>query len=472
MRGLWRIVFLFTFVLVWSGLSMASGSVKIDSVLLLDTSGSMSTTDASNRRMAAIHLFISLLGDKDRLAIISFDSTARLLSTFRPLHSIEKENLEKLITGMGQPSGAFTNLYDPVEMALELLVKEKRPDALPVVIMLTDGKMDVGNAAQNKHLVDDLLNKVMPSYRKDHVQFFSLAFGGYDMSLLEALSDQTGGEVWTTKQTLDLKKLFGELFLAIKEPQILTVDSGRFRVDTDTHELTVLKDSPAGQVVGLRSPSGQEYSGEGANFIRINNPEAGEWSVKEAQDVPEVYVLPGMGLNVGLPENLIETDPPRRIEAWLDKNRGSALKDPAILGSLRIWLDINSLDETGQTPVTLELNDKGINDDMNAQDGIFSGLLPHLKAGTYQVKTHADNGTLKLNKSLIFEVKSKSAESPAPPEGLPEPVPEPDASKALSTDSAESKQAMKIILVVNLILLMIGGGLYFVLRHRRRKNPD
>ena len=130
------------------------------------------------------------------------------------------------------------------------------------------------------------------------------------------------------------------------------------------------------------------------------------------------------------------------------------------------------MEETGQTPVTLELNDKGINDDMTAQDGIFSGLLPHLKAGVYQVKTHADNGTLKLNKSLIFEVKSKSAESLAPQEGLPKPVPEPDASKALSIDSAESKQAIKIILVANLIILIIGGGLYLVLRHRRRKNPD
>jgi len=467
MRGLWQVVFLFTLVLVWSGLAKAR--VKIDSVLLLDTSASMLTTDPDNRRVAATRMFISLLGDEDRLAVIPFDAKTRLLSAFRPLHPLEKEKLDKLITELRWPNGAFTNLHEPVEKALELLIKEKRPDARPLVIMLTDGRMDVGNARQDKRLIDDLRDTVMPRYRQDHVQFFCLAFGDYDLSLLQTLSNHTGGKTWTTNQTLDLKSLFGELFLAIKEPQILPVDSGRFRVDTDTHELTVLNDSRDGRAVGLKSPSGQEYSGEGNDFIRVNNPEAGDWSIKEAQNVHGVYVAPGVGLNVGLPENLIETDPPPRIEAWLDKS-GGTIKDAASLGTLRIWLDIHSLEKIGQTPVNLDLNDKGINDDMTARDGIFSGRLPHLKAGFYQVETHADNGTLKLNKSLLLEVKSKSAESPAPPEVLPGPAPKPDASQSLSIDDPEIKQAIKMILVGNLIIL-IGGGLYFALRHRRGKNP-
>ena len=465
MRGLWRIVFLFTLVLIRPGLAIA----KTDNVLLLDTSASMLTTDLGNRRMAAIHMFISLLGDEDRLAVISFDTTARLLSGFRSLHPLEKETLEKQIAGMGQPNGIFTNLHDPVEKALELLLKEKRQDALPLVIMLTDGRMDVGDVHEDKRLIDELLATTMPRYRKDHVQLFCLAFGDYDLSLLQALSSQTGGKIWTTKQTLDLKNLFGELFLAIKEPQVLSVNSGRFRVDTDTHELTVLKDSRDERAVGLKSPSGQKYDGEGNDFIRVNNPEAGEWLIKGAQNVAGVYVLPGMGLNVDLPKNLIETDPPPRIEAWLDKSEGSAIKDGAILGILRIGININSLEGIEQTPVNLDLNDKGINDDKTALDGIFSGRLPHLKAGFYQVKTYADNGTLKLNKSLLLEVKSKSAESPTPPEDRPEPVPKAEAPKALSIDSTEIKQAMKTILLVNLILLMIGGCVYFALRHRRGK---
>ena len=171
--------------------------VKIDSVLLLDTSASMLATDPGNRRMAAIRMFMSLLGDEDRLAVMPFDATARLLSEFRLLHPLEKEKLGKLITEMGQPNGAFTNLHEPVDKALELLMKEKRPDALPLVIMLTDGRMDVGDVQMDKRLIDDLRDTIMPRYRQDHVRLFCLAFGDYDFPLLQALSNSTGGKAWS-----------------------------------------------------------------------------------------------------------------------------------------------------------------------------------------------------------------------------------------------------------------------------------
>ena len=51
-----------------------------DIVLAVDTSDSMKKTDPHNLRVEAARLFIHLLDDDDRLALVTFDTTTRVLA--------------------------------------------------------------------------------------------------------------------------------------------------------------------------------------------------------------------------------------------------------------------------------------------------------------------------------------------------------------------------------------------------------
>ena len=52
----------------------------IDVVLAIDTSGSMKKTDPNNLRSEASKLFISLLSEDSRVALVTFDTKATTLS--------------------------------------------------------------------------------------------------------------------------------------------------------------------------------------------------------------------------------------------------------------------------------------------------------------------------------------------------------------------------------------------------------
>jgi len=435
---------LFVFFMAWSNSTLAKD--KVDIVLLLDTSASMKTTDPNHYRFAAIRMFLSLLNEEDRIAVLSFDVVSQHLSDFVSLNPMEKEQLIKQIEEKGQVYGPYTNLQDPLARALDEM-KARRLDAQPLVILLTDGKMDVGNADLDKHLLGDMRDKLVPQYRQEGIRLFSLAFGeSFDLRVLQGLSDQTDGKAWAANQSTGLKNIFRQLFEVVKQPETLPVSDGRFRVGEHNHELTVLDDGRTNQPISLKSPSGKEYTEQKDGLIRVINPETGAWSLKGDQGGATIYGGPGLNLETRLPETMVETDQPLRLEAWLEKE-GSIVRD--IGGAIHIGLSLHALEEAASTPINQALTDQG--------DGRFSTSLPILKPGSYAVEIHADNGVLKKDKRLHLLVRPKPPVTEAPTEKL-------------SFDNPEVRQAVKAFIWVNLALL-VGGGIYFIWR-RLRKTAD
>jgi hypothetical protein len=275
-------------LLIGLGLAPVFAKPDFDTVLLLDTSASMLTTDPENHRMAAIRLFISLMEEEDRLALLRFDSSAEILSDFRFLDAAAKADFKRLLETKGQANGGFTNLRDPIAKALELL-RRQRPNALPLVIMLTDGKMDLGDAAVDQRLTDELRNQVLPLYQHAGIKLYCIAFSEKsDFRLLQSLALPTGGEAWNGEHAETLKRLFTSLFLAVKHPETLPVQNGRFKVGENIPELTAAAENGE---VRLESPSGKRYDADkGASVVRVQNPEAGEWSLKGDSDGGMVFV--------------------------------------------------------------------------------------------------------------------------------------------------------------------------------------
>src|SRR5208337_499410 len=95
-----------------------------DIVLLIDSSGSMRKTDPQNNRKTSAKLFISFLDREDRVGIMSFGDSAKLLL---PLTPDTKENYGKFISAINKISSRefSTNIYEAVKKGFEVLKTSK-----------------------------------------------------------------------------------------------------------------------------------------------------------------------------------------------------------------------------------------------------------------------------------------------------------------------------------------------------------
>ena len=74
-------------ILQCAGTAYAATRPGIDAVLVMDSSGSMKTTDPQKLRIPAAKLFISLLGKDDRVGVISFSDDGYPVIGLTPAHT-------------------------------------------------------------------------------------------------------------------------------------------------------------------------------------------------------------------------------------------------------------------------------------------------------------------------------------------------------------------------------------------------
>lgn len=104
-------------------------------VFLMDSSGSMKKTDPDEIRKLASQVVITLLSPEDKVAVVEFDSDARLLSEWRP--ASEKDALFSAINRLGN-NGSFTDFRVGLETAKSLFNKITEPSN-KVILLLSDG---------------------------------------------------------------------------------------------------------------------------------------------------------------------------------------------------------------------------------------------------------------------------------------------------------------------------------------------
>lgn len=158
----------------------------VDLVLVVDTSGSMGGQKITAVR-ASLQQFIDLLGDRDRLQVISFNSE---LVTLTPLTELgeKREDIQRRVSGIIE--GGDTRLYDAVLMAYEELETHGNPDHIRAIVVLSDGQ----DTASFESLSTVLNTIGLQSESGDATKVFSIAYGGdADEDILKDIAETTGG---------------------------------------------------------------------------------------------------------------------------------------------------------------------------------------------------------------------------------------------------------------------------------------
>ena len=114
--------------------NFASENMPIDILLLLDVSGSMEPH--VERIASAAQQALDVLAEKDRVAIMVFDTSTRVRLPFRSSHSDVTRELDRLLRSESFNGG--TRITSSLINAARYVEREARPDARRAIVILTD----------------------------------------------------------------------------------------------------------------------------------------------------------------------------------------------------------------------------------------------------------------------------------------------------------------------------------------------
>jgi len=179
-----------------------------DVFLVLDNSGSMKQNDPRFLAKTAVDEFIGLLDDSTRVGIIIFDQTVRQPV---PLTGVSDATRQEILQNLDQINykGQFTDSPAAIERAIYDLKLSGREDARKVIVFMTDGIVDTGNADQDLEKARWLKNDLAADAAESEIHIFGIAFTeDADFQLIQSLAQQTGGEYYRALQPEDLQNVF------------------------------------------------------------------------------------------------------------------------------------------------------------------------------------------------------------------------------------------------------------------------
>jgi Ca-activated chloride channel family protein len=156
--------------------------------VLLDTSGSMEREDRSLAVQSALKVLVSLLGRNDRVTLVGFSRTPRVLAEQVPGN--QAGALLDIIRKT--PPDGGTNLEEAIKLASELAQRQFAAGAQNRIVLLTDGAANLGDA-DPAHLAT-----LVESLRQRDIAFDAcgVGTGGIDDSVLEALTRKGSGRYY------------------------------------------------------------------------------------------------------------------------------------------------------------------------------------------------------------------------------------------------------------------------------------
>ena len=486
----------------------------IDAVLVMDSSGSMAKNDPKKLRVPAARLFMSLLGEKDRIGLISFSDHG-----YPVLHltSPDAKNNARILAAADKVSsrGVYTNLHAALVKGMEMLDKESRDGQEKMLVLMSDGKMDVGDADEESLLTKKINDELLQSAREKDIKIYTIAFtGASDTDLLKKVASGTDALFKLARSDKDLHRVFSAIFESAKQPDMLPIEGDEFQVDASVEEVTIVasKDGPEVRVY-LQSPDGKKISSDDTgdklkwfqshhfDMITLRNPQPGAWKLLYTGGRNRAYIVTNMSLqhNPQLANLFVNKD--MVLEAWLEQD-GERLDREAVLTHTKFEIEVIAPDGAS---ARFNLFDRGEYGDKKPADGIYANTLSYEIPGAYEISLLVQGETFSRQKTVHFEVAPEPVKTAAPvpaeapvdppvpeattekpeeaenvPEPATEPEPEPAAMEAPQTDQEEMPNkkgasmgvAIGIFAGINLLLALIGGGIWWFLKKRKSTTPD
>jgi len=457
----------------------AEDKLPLDAVILMDSSGSMKLTDPRQLRKPAAKLFISLLGNQDRLSVVSFSAAAWPVTFLTQLNDEKQTRKALRATDRISHKGIHTNIHAALSKGIELL---KQSDALnrePIIILMSDGQMDVGNSEKSALLRQQIFDRLLPQLLEYKIKVYSIAFTeASDQQLLQKIADATDGRYALAASDGVLHKVFSKIFEETRQPDMLPLHENKFIVDSSINEITIIanKTSENSQIY-LKPPAAQKFNATFKSrrvkwfvsgrfdMITIQKPAEGEWKILFSDDDNRAYIVTDIKLRTSFSFNAENYYPELMIKSWFEQNKETeANKD--LIKNMQLVLEIEHPDDTLETFKIEEVTEQG-------------EFIIHYKPemdGIYGASIIATSRTFQRQQTFSF--RNAMPDKPEPePESVPTQPAEPDKNTSetqMEPEKNEDNLAATLIYfaIANVILIFLGLNGFLIYRHFNRKKAE
>ena len=181
-----------------------ASSSKADLAVALDSSGSMKTlfffgNDPHGERRKAAKDLVDRLSPADRIAVIDFDETGKVVYPLTALGSDAARDAAKDAIDQIDDSGG-TNLSAGLDAAVAELVRNRQQGRSRFIIFLTDGQGEYDNASAERA-------------KQAGITIYTVGLGKeVSADLLTRIAEQTGGKYYPVENASTLSILFEKIF--------------------------------------------------------------------------------------------------------------------------------------------------------------------------------------------------------------------------------------------------------------------
>jgi len=455
----------------------------LDAVVIMDSSGSMKLTDPKQLRKPAAKLFISLLDTEDRLSVVSFSSQAWPITFLTQLKTDKQLKQALRATNKVSHKGIHTNIHSALSKGIELLKESDQLNREPIIILMSDGQMDVGNKEKSERLREEIFENLLPQLIEHNIKIYSIAFTeASDQELLQEVADATDGRYALAASDEMLHKVFSKIFEQTKQPDMLPLNENKFIVDPSINEITIIanKDSDSSQIY-LQPPTGNRinstfksekikwFVSTSFDMITIKNPAEGEWKILFSDDDNRAYIVTDIKLRTQFEFNSDSYQPEIIIKSWFIQDEQTEANQE-LLQNMEVVLEIEHPDDTIETFPIEAANEDGvfITRFKPQTDGIFGAAII-AKSRTFQ-------------RQQIFSFKNTM---PTEPEPEPVKAPPPEETQVIEEkpeivaeeDETESEEddSTKILIyfgIFNVVLIFLGLNGFLIYRHFKSSKPS
>ncbi|UQA59048.1 vWA domain-containing protein [Polyangium aurulentum] len=252
----------------------ASAEGALRTVLVIDASSSMRSTDPKELRKVAAELFVDLTREGDSLAVAGFDGGARdAMTGFVTVRSsADREAVKRAVRAVGN-DGAWTDFTAGLEGARRLFASAPREAGdQDLIVFLTDGRCDpdpkgpLAEAARAaKVRAEELcqkrvLDEILPALGKTRVYAVGLSKSA-PRAFLEQLGGKTGGLGVATDRADELPRTFADIYARLFGSRLAEGPSAATQtlaIDEGALSLGVVLVGPPKLSVRLFDPAGAE----------------------------------------------------------------------------------------------------------------------------------------------------------------------------------------------------------------------
>ena len=280
-----------------------SATDRLSVVMIIDSTGSMSSNDPRRMRVDAAKAFIQAAEVGDEIGIVDFDSSARELA---PMTIIQSENdKNRLINAVDQVrTYGSTNINAGLNTGFNTISSASGSGQRRTAILLTDGDHNVGSYDPRSHL----------QYKDQNWPIYTVGLGQANQSLLLRIAGETGGKCVNSCLSITDASQLGQLYQDIRalltnsstttnrqvklQPgQQVSVPSAvppnqfstLFYIGWQGSDVDLTLISPSGRIFdpGNLGPGIQHAKGPTYELYRVDYPESGNWSMSiYGKDIP------------------------------------------------------------------------------------------------------------------------------------------------------------------------------------------